>query len=146
MKTQPQIPFVFALFLLTIGNGCATKALWQNGNLEAWKQPATNPTLRLFAAKQSNDILVVYDEYSERNDATHTRAYWLIENQKLIDDRHAPHFVNPNLAADCSAIPVFPVSSNEMNLPAPPYALLATNSQSFTLHLPGSVESYNAVL
>jgi hypothetical protein len=135
MRIQSIIPFVFGLCLLTLGNGCATKALWENSNLEAWKEPATNPNLRLFAAKQPNDILIVYDEYSERSDATHTRAYWLNQNQKLIDERHAPHFVDPNSAVGCTAIPVLFVSTNGMNLPTPPYALLATNRQSFTLHL-----------
>lgn len=144
MRVQSIIPFVFGLCLLTLGNGCATKALWESGDLEAWKQPATNPNLRLFAAKQPNNILVVYDEYSERSDASHTRAYWLNQNQKLIADRRAPHFVDPRSAAGCAAIPVLFISTNEINLPTPPYALLATNSQSFTLHLsPDAVESHD---
>ena len=142
MRFQSAIAFVLGLFLLTLGNGCATKALWQNGALEAWKQPDTHPNLRLFAAKQPNDILVIYDEYSERSDAVHTRAYWLNQNQQLIDDRHAPHFVDPNHAVGCAAIPVF-TSMNETPLSAP-YAILATNSQSFTLHLPdGSMASHD---
>lgn len=141
MRIQRIIPFVFGLCLLTLGNGCATKALWENGSLEAWKQPATDPNLRLFTAKKG--ILVVYDEYSERSDATHTRAYWLNQNQKLIEDRHAPHFVDPGSAAGCAAIPLLSASANETRL-SPPYAVQATDSQSFTLHLPdGSTEEYN---
>jgi hypothetical protein len=143
MRIQRVILFVFGLILLAVGNGCATHALWKNDNLEAWNEPATDPHLRLFASKQPNDVLVVYDEYSERNDATHTRAYWLNQNQKLIDNRRAPHFVNADNAAGRTAIPVFTVSTNEVNL-IPPYALVSTNGQSFALHLSGSaVESHD---
>jgi len=143
MKLQSIIPFVCGLCLSTLANGCVTKALWEGNGLEAWKQPADNPNLRLFAAKQPNDILVVYDEYSERSDATHTRAYWLNQNQQLIDTRHAPHFVDPNTAVGCAAIPVFPASTSGVNLP-PSYALIATNNQSFTLHAhDGATESHD---
>jgi len=143
MKIPRVILFAFGLCLLTLGNGCATKALWENSNLEAWKQPATESRLRLFTSEHPDDILVVYDEYSERSDATNTRAYWLKQNQKLVEDRRAPHFVNPNTAAACTVIPVFAVTTHEINFPST-YALLATNSQSFTLHLSdGAVESHD---
>jgi len=134
MRIQRIIPLVFGLCLLTLGNGCATKALWETDGLEAWKQPTSDPGLRLFAAKQSDDILVVYDEYSERNDSLHRRAYWLNKNQKTIDDRRAPHFVDLNASAGCAAVPVVLASTNQITLP-PPYAVVATNGQSFTLHL-----------
>ena len=134
MKIRQAIPFVFGLILVALGNGCATKALWENGNLEAWKEPAPDPHLRLFVSKHPADVLVVYDEYSERNDATHIRAYWLKQNQSLIDGRRAPRFVDPGCAASCTVIPLFVASTNEIHLP-PPYALMATNHQSFTLHL-----------
>jgi hypothetical protein len=144
MRIQRIIPFVFGLCLLTLGNGCATKALWEGNGLEAWKQPDTDPHLRLFAAKQPGDILVVYNEYSERSDATHTRAYWLNQNQKLIEDRRSPHFVNSDTAVGNPTIPVFLASANEMNLPTPPYAVLATNCQSFTLYLSvDAIESHD---
>jgi len=143
MRTQRIILFVFGLCLLTLGNGCATKALWQNGNLEAWKEPATNPNLHLFAAKQAADILVVYDEYSERSDATHARAYWLKDNQKLIDNRHPPHFVSTNASVGCVAVPVVLAGRNQMTLPSP-YAVVATNGQSFTLYLQdGTIEPHD---
>ena len=142
MKLQPIIPLVFGLCLLTLGNGCVTKALWEGNGLEAWKQPDANPDLRLFAAKQPADILVIYNEYNERSGATRTRAYWLTQNDKIIRDGHGPHFVDPNSAAGCAAIPVFLATTNDVNL-SPPYALLATNGLSFTLHSPtGSAASY----
>jgi hypothetical protein len=143
MKTQYIIPFIFGLILLTLANGCTTQALWQNENLEAWKQPATSPNLRLFAAKQPDDILVVYDEYSERSGATHTRAYWLNQNQKRIDERHAPHFVDANNSLGCTAVPVVLASTNQIAFPLP-YAVVATNGQFFTLHLNnGTIEPHD---
>jgi hypothetical protein len=143
MRTLRVIPFAFGLCLLILGNGCATKALWENNNLEAWKEPADSPNLRLFTAKQPADILVVYNEYSERSDKTYTRAYWLKENQKLINDRHSPHFVSTNVSAGCVAVPVILAGTNQITL-APPYAVVATNGQSFTLYLDsGTTESHD---
>lgn len=123
------------LLLLTLGSGCATNALWNNGNLEAIKEPASNVNLHLFDSKRQNDLLVVYDEYSERNDGIHTRAYWLNENETLMKQRHAPHFVNTNLLRDLPSVPVFSQRlSSETNLMQMFYAVVATNQQSFTLY------------
>jgi len=134
MKARQIIQFVFGLSLLALANGCATKALWQNDNLEAWNEPATNPNLHLFATQPRGDMLVVYNEYSERSDTTRTRAYWLNKNQKLVDARRAPHFVNPNSAFGLTALPIFTPAANQIDVPPPPYAILATNGQSFTLY------------
>ena len=123
------------LLLLTFGSGCATNALWNNGNLEAIKEPASNINLRLFDAKRQNDLLVVYDEYSERNDGIRTRAYWLNENETLVNQRLAPHFVNTNLIHNLPSVPVFHASApSETNLTQALYAIVATNQQSFTLY------------
>jgi len=123
------------LLLLTLVSSCATKALWNNGNLEAIKEPASNVNFRLFDSKRKNDLLVIYDEYSERNDGIHTRAYWLNENEMLINQRHAPHFVNTNLMRNLPSVPVFHASApSETNLTQPLYAIVATNQQSFTLY------------
>ena len=143
MKTNYIIQFVFGLFVLILGNGCATHALWHNDNLEAWNQPAPTPNLRLFESKQPADILVVYDEYLERSDVIHPRAYWLKENQKLLAQGYAPHFVSTKSAVATTAVPVFPTSANQSSQP-PPYALVATNGQSFTLYLSnGTVETHD---
>jgi hypothetical protein len=123
------------LLLLTLGSGCATQALWNNGNLEAVKEPASNINLRLFDAKRQNDLLVVYDEYSERNYGIHTRAYWLNENEMRVNQRRAPHFTNTNLMQNLPSVPVFYASApSETNLTQGRYAIVATNQQSFTLY------------
>lgn len=123
-----------SLLLLSSGGGCATQALWENGNLEAVKEPASNLNLRLFAAKRQNDLLVVYDEYSERQDGIHTRAYWLKENQTRVDQRRSPHFASPRLMCNLSPVPVFYSATGETNWTLGNYAIVATNRQSFALH------------
>jgi hypothetical protein len=123
------------LLLLTFGSGCETKALWNNGNLEAIKEPAGNINLRLFDAKRQNDLLVVYDEYSERNGAIHTRAYLLNQNEERIKQNERPHFVSVKLTNSLPSVPVFHAPSESgTNFPRTLYAVVATNRQSFTLY------------
>jgi hypothetical protein len=119
---------------LVLGNGCVTKHLWESGDLEAWNQPAANPNLHIFQATPGNDLLVVYDEYGERRDAARTRAYWLNENQKLTDQHRMPHFVSTNSISCLTAVPVLLAATNQTQMPTPPYAMVETNGQSFTLY------------
>jgi hypothetical protein len=135
MKTKCILPYVFGLFLLLFGNGCVTKALWQNDNLESWNKPTSNPNIRIFASKDRGDMLVVYDEYSERKDATRTRAYWLNENEKLLEQGHMPHFVTTNSIVALTSVPVMPVATNHIDFPSPPYAQIEFDQHSFTLFL-----------
>ncbi len=135
MRAQYIVPFAFGLFLLTLGNGCVTHELWKNDDLEAWNQPTSNPNLRIFASKDRGDMLVVYDECTERNGATRTRAYWLNENEKLIEQGHAPHFISTNAIFSLTPIPVMPVTTNHIDFPPPPYAKIEFDQHSFTLFL-----------
>jgi len=120
--------------LLALSSGCATKALWNNENLEAVKEPANPVNLRLFDATRQNDVLVVYDEYSERSDGVRTRAYWLNENQAQVDQHHTPHFASPSLMHRLSPMPVFYSTSGITNWTFTQYAVVETNQQSFTLY------------
>jgi hypothetical protein len=126
------------LLLLALDSGCATRALWNNGNLEAVKEPADDINLHLFDAKQKNDLLVVYDEYSERSGKIRTRAYWLNENEARVNQRRAPHFTSTNLTGSLPNVPVFHGSATSgTNLTRTLYAVVATNEQSFTLYSGG---------
>ena len=58
------------LLALALGSGCATKALWDGNAFEDWNEPAADPNLHLYDGGKHADVLVVYDEYSERSDAT----------------------------------------------------------------------------
>jgi hypothetical protein len=135
MKTKYIAQFAFGLFLLMLGNGCVTHALWDNDKMEAWNEPAPNPNLRIFASKPRGDMLVVYDETLGRKGVTHTRAFWLNENENLLEQRHAPHFINTNSISSLTPIPVIPLTTNYMECPPPPYAQLEFNQSSFTLVL-----------
>lgn len=133
------------LSLLLFGSGCVTKALWTNGNLEAWNEPTDDANLRLFEGTGRKDLLVVYDEYCERTDVTHTRAFWLNANEKRLEQRRMPDFVSPNSALHLSAIPVFDaLPKREEPPPEFFYALLNTNEQSFALYSNSTqIGSYN---
>jgi hypothetical protein len=144
MMAKHIVRFVCGLFLIALMNGCVTKGLWENGNLEAWNQPAANPNLRLFEAKPTGNLLVVYDEYSERRNSIHTRAFWLNENQKPLAEHYMPHFVSASSTPGLISIPVFFAHTNQSCLPPPPYAIVATNGQSLIFHLrDGLVSSYD---
>jgi hypothetical protein len=135
MKAKHIIQFALGLLLIALANGCATKALWDNNNLEAWNQPTLNPNIRIFASRTRSDMLVVYDEYAERSDATHIRAYWLNENEERIAQRRTPHFISTNSLFSLTPIPVIPVTTNHIDFPPPPYARIEFDQQSFTIFL-----------
>jgi hypothetical protein len=134
MKSRCLARILFLLLPLIFGSGCATQALWDNENLEAVKEPADKPNLRLFDAKRHDDLLVVYDEYSERSNGIRTRAYWLNQNQTRVDQRRAPHFASPGLMQKLSPVPVFYATPGETNWTFAFYAVVETNRQSFTLY------------
>ena len=137
MKTKYIIQCVFALFLLILGNGCVTYALWHNDKLEAWNEPAPNPNLRIFVSNPHGDMLVVYDESSGRSGATHTRAYWLNENEELLERGRSPRFIGTNAVSSLTPIPVIPATTNHVDYPPPPFARIEFDTNSFTLFLAG---------
>ena len=143
MKFKSVARILFFLLPLTFVNGCATKALWDNGDLEAWREPANPVNLHLFNAKQRKDLLVVYSEYSERSGVTRTRAYWLNQNQERVERRHEPDFVSTNLICNLPPVPVFyfvPGKTTNQIF----YAVVATNQQSFVLYSTNSeIGSYD---
>jgi hypothetical protein len=122
--------------LMALTGGCATKALWHNGKLDACNEPAGKLNLRLFEAKTQTNLLVVYNEFSERNEGVHTRAYWLEENQTRVGQHLAPHFTGANAGRNLAVVPVYyaPIPA-EKNLPRSLCAVVATNQQCFTLYL-----------
>ena len=130
MKIHRLLKLLLLTLPLVSGGGCATHALWNKTSLDAFNQPADDPRLRLFQTRRQNDLLVVYDEYSDRNDAIRTRAYLLNQNQKRVEQRQAPHFVNTNRLRGLMPVAVFAAT----NSPADLFAVAATNGQSFTIY------------
>lgn len=135
MKVSRRFLALLALTLsLSLVSGCVTKALWTNDNLEAWNEPANDANLRLFEGGTRSELLVVYDEYSERSGGIRARAYWLDKNERRLEERRMPDFVSTNVALQLSAVPVLE-RSPERARPAPAfYAILRSNQQSFALY------------
>jgi hypothetical protein len=131
VKQRLQLILLLPLWL----GGCATHALWTGANLDAYKEPTATPDLRLFDAKKENDLLVVYTEYSERNDTMRIRAYLLNQNEERIKQNKRPHFVSVKLMNSLPSVPVFhaPVEPGT-NFSQMLYAVISTNNQSFTLY------------
>lgn len=129
------------LFLLPFESGC-TYALWTNGELDAYKEPAPTPNLRLYESQKKDDFLVVYNEYSDRNDSIHTRAYWLNRNESRVENQKAPAFARKKSVDHLPPVPVF--SSPPGKPGSGLYAVYETNQLSFTLYSGnGQIGCYN---
>ena len=117
------------LLLPLMTSGC-TGLLWHYTD---WTdRPAINPNLRLFQAERQKDLLVVYDEYSERTRSVCSRAYLLYKNQDRVEQNLRPHFVGVRTAQGLPIVPIFPDSlPPETNSLPPLYALVSTNTESF---------------
>ncbi len=138
MNAASLIRFALLLPPLALGSGCATHALWTHTEqLDALKEPADNPNLRLFDARRHDDLLVVYDEYSERGDAIHTRAYWVHRNEKRVEQRREPAFVSTRSAHGLVAVPVFATTNIFETDPQSVYAILSADHRSFTVFSTG---------
>lgn len=96
-------------------------------------KPSEKAQLRLFQVESKHDFLVVYDEYSERRDAIKPRAYFLLQNQKRIENLKKPSFVGTNLISHAAPVPLFapPPPTNAVSFPL--YAV-AASSNSFTIY------------
>lgn len=119
------------LLLPLFTGGCVTHQLWTESKLDEWNEPAPNPNLRLFANDQMDDLLVVYDEFSERRSSTHTRAFFLKPNQTSLAQHTRPHFVNSGTAQNLPPVPV--LSAMPLVPPESLYAVAITNSAAFTV-------------
>jgi len=118
------------LMLPVLASGCVTHKLWSEKTMDEWNGPASDPKLRLFHDARQDDFLVVYDEYSGRHYTTNTRAFFLHQNAKPLDEHTRPHFVSTNLAGGLPPVQVF--ASMTTNAPESNY-VVTTNGGNFTL-------------
>ena len=120
--------------LPVLASGCVTHKLWSEKTMDEWNEPAADPNLRLFRDAGRGDFLVVYDEFAGRRSIANTRAFFLYQNQKPLDEHNRPHFVSTNLAGSLPPVPVFiTVTTNAPDL----YYVLTTNGGNFTLFSDG---------
>ena len=121
------------LLLPLLSGGCLTHALWTRAALDDYKEPYALTDLQLFDAKK--DFLVVYQEYSERNDKIRTRGYLLHQNEIRLAANKRPKFINAGQSKGLEPVAVFsqPFDRGTNALPAV-YAVAQTNHQSFTIY------------
>jgi hypothetical protein len=119
-----------SMFLLS---GCITKQLWEQ---KAFCEPASPPNLQLSFDGRRKDVLVQYDEISERSYRTRHRAYFLYKNLKRLENRHKPRFASP--VPNLKPLQILAAEpSSGMFLNQELYAISATNSASFALYSNG---------
>jgi hypothetical protein len=82
-----------------------TYRLWTNGEMSNYAEPASDPRLAVFAHQGGQDVLVQYDETSEKNDQVRRRAYFLDPNTEAIAQHKRPRFVDPQAAATMMPVP-----------------------------------------
>jgi hypothetical protein len=139
VKIEMAFRLLVSLLPLLAGGGCTTHKLWSTSGFDNFNTPAENLNLRLFAGAPDGDLLVVYNEYSERHDKTRTRAYLLRKNQIRIEQQRPPLFAKTKSFAGLNPVPVFVTTNAIASASTPFYAVLSTNSQSFTLCSDGHV-------
>ena len=136
-------PLILALLLTLLTGGCATNALWNKTDLDAWNEPAQNSDVHLFDARHKKDFLVVYNEYSERHDSVRPRAYFLNRNEDRVAQGRKPHFVSARLSRELPPVPIFQtVTEADTNFPPTIYAVISSNQQSFTIYSSGEKNDY----
>ena len=134
MKIGKTLWFVLLATQAILLSGCATSALWEEGRFSRYHEPATPPNIQVFYSRQSDDLLVRYDEVREGNESVKRRAYWLGRNGEPVRNPHKPRFVRMEAVHGLTPIPVLDTATNLPPLETGLYAVVSTNAQDFTLH------------
>lgn len=105
--------YLFAL-LLPFLQGCGslqeysfTGRLWSDEFLASHHEPANDPGAKAFLKANHQDVLITYDEQKESSDNIKRRAFYVLENQRLLEARKKPHFVSLKTAAGLEPVPIF---------------------------------------
>src|SRR5579862_4682061 len=109
-----------AFALLAGGCSTATNALWKR---QAY-HPAEHPLIKLALDEQRHDILVRYDEKTDKDASVRERAYWLFASAKS----GTPVFVADSDVASLNhlvQVPVFHSIKDLQHSSAPGYAAFA---------------------
>jgi hypothetical protein len=127
-KLAMLVAFVSQALLL---GGCATSAVWQEGQFARYHDPADPPNLVVAYSASQEDYLVQYTEIREGDGLTARRAYWL--NHET--GHKKPRFVPLSAAHGLEPVPVFN-SQSAASLPTTlsRFAVLAMTGASFTLY------------
>ena len=133
MKLKHWFCFILLVAAMAFSSGCATSALWQEGQFARFHEPARPPNLHLFYSAHRASVLVQYDESNEGNESIRQRAYWLKPGHDPEKNLGKPRFVSVDAAQDLSPIPV--VDSPATAPPGIPgyYAVAGTKDSGFSL-------------
>jgi len=141
MKLKPTGWLVLLAAQAMMLSGCATKAVWKEGQFARYHEPAPAPDIRLFRSSQSQDVLVEYNESNEGDESIRRRAYWLHENQERLKDHRKPRFVSIEQEQGLVSIPVLKAPAvPDPSLAGGLYAVASSKDDAFTLDAAGKEE------
>ena len=128
---------IASVALWLAGSGCVTSELW-HGRLVASTYEPSFPRNIALAEDPQGDVLVQYDELSPWNDRVTRRAYFLAENNDLINAGKAPHFATAEQTNHVTLIPIFLEPDAPTNaVPAlGTIAVMRTNAMTFVILRP----------
>ncbi len=138
MKTSTAALLSALILQLMLASGCVTQAVWEDGPLARYREPAPSPNLEIFCAKDKRDFLIEYDEAREGGSSPKRHAYWVLANEHRLEERKKPKFVSLERVKDLESIPLR--ERNLSQLPATNdsganwYAVLSTNNLTFTVY------------
>ncbi|MDB6066781.1 MAG: hypothetical protein JWR26_2989 [Pedosphaera sp.] len=89
---------LLTLCLIPLLTGCLTKRLWDGNTLVNRHFPSADPKLELFESSDRKDVLVEYDEETDKDVTSRRRAFFLMANQKKLSSGRPPRFVDPRTA------------------------------------------------
>jgi len=113
-----------------------TYKLLTAGEMRNFYGPAPSTDLQLYEVPDRRDVLVMYNEVSEKNGSIRRRAYLLYANIHRIRANHKPRFVNPRILDEMTPIVVRQTvaATSSRNDQASVYATARTNCDSFMLY------------
>jgi len=116
-----------------------TYRLWHRQDGQQFNEPEVDSQIVLYQNVRRGDVLVTYNEGSDRDSTTRRRAFYLNENIHHLQDGTKPHFVRTNQAAGLPLVPSALVGTPTSSLGPGLAVLLATNGPalSFTLVVNG---------
>ena len=132
---------LFALFLPLLA-GCGslqectfTGRLWSEDFLTNQHGPANDPGAKAFLKADQKDVLITYNEQKESSDNIKRRAFYVLENQRLLEARKKPHFVALKTAAGLDSVPIFWETNLFETNTISSAVIFSTNQQSLQLIL-----------
>ena len=100
--------------------------------------PASPPQVKAFQAPPAARVLILYDEYHERNGSVRRRAFYLPDSAQSLAAQRKPTFTNPTPGAGWTELPV--LNANDTKPDSPLYLQLTPDQKSFTLVRAGVAE------